>query len=95
MLAPMGIYLTLTLIACSMILVLCWANDTRNEALETARIHPSVLQFGSHHQARRSHVRPSASKLAARDGHRGWQHRGSFPRTAACWRTRRTTGLAG
>ena len=94
MLAPMGIYLALSVMGCSMILMVCWFNDNRAAAAESARLHTSLLQFAAHAQVKGSHVRFAAPKVAARCTGRDWHHRGSPARTAVHQRPRRTAGLA-
>ena len=45
MLAPLGFYLVLTVIACSTILLVCWAHDAHSARIEAGRTHPSELEL--------------------------------------------------
>jgi hypothetical protein len=45
MLAPLGFYLLMTLIECTMILLLCWAYDTARAEIEAGRSRPADSEF--------------------------------------------------
>jgi hypothetical protein len=75
MLAPLAFYLVLTLTACSMILMVCWAGDTARTTTKTTRSHPadSGLGLAVHFPpARGSHIvfRSSPQQEGRRSGQR-------------------------
>jgi hypothetical protein len=45
MLVPLGFYLLIMLIACTMILLICWAYDTASAAIEAGRSRPEDSEF--------------------------------------------------
>jgi hypothetical protein len=45
MLAPLGFYLLIMLIACKMILLICWAYDTARAEIEAGRSRPADSEF--------------------------------------------------
>jgi hypothetical protein len=60
MLAPLGFYLLMMLIACTTILVICWVDDTIRAETKAGRSRPANFGSPVHHHGRKSHVRISA-----------------------------------
>jgi hypothetical protein len=63
MLAPLGVYLVITLIACALALLICWAYDAYTAEIEAPQAIPVVLKFPVYSQQRRLHLRRSAPRL--------------------------------
>jgi hypothetical protein len=66
MLAPLGFYLLIVSVACTTILLICWAYDTDKAEIEPGLSHPADLEFPVHPHARRSHARFPAPRLPER-----------------------------
>jgi hypothetical protein len=66
MLVPLGLYLLIMLITCTMILLICWAYDTERAEIEAGRSDPADLEFPVRPNARRSHIRFPAPRLPER-----------------------------
>ena len=94
MLAPLGFYMLIMVIACTTILLLSWARDTYTAETEADLSRSADLKFPVHPRARRFDVTFSATRLPERGGVRGRLFRGSTARKAAQRRLERGTRLA-
>jgi hypothetical protein len=74
MLAPLGFSLLIMLIACTLVLLICWAYDSRKASLEAGRSRPTDLNFLfdsiSRLEAEKSHGIRSFGRLDLRAGGR-------------------------
>ena len=52
MLEPLGLFLTILLIACTVTLLICWVYDTHRAKVEAGRSRQAVLEFPVHHHKR-------------------------------------------
>jgi hypothetical protein len=48
MLAPLGFFLLNMVITCTMVLLICWAQDTNRAEIEPRQSHPADLEFARH-----------------------------------------------
>jgi len=67
MLAPLGNYMFIMLMACTTILLICYAYDTYRAGIEAGRSLPVDLEFPVHPQPRRSRVRFPATRLRLKE----------------------------
>jgi hypothetical protein len=86
MLAPLGLYLFLTVIECSAILLVCRAYDARVAQIEMARKNSAKMSPTVYLYAPRSQARFRAARVTARPGVGGSHHDGSNPGLDARWR---------
>jgi hypothetical protein len=94
MLAPLGCFLLIMVITCTMILLICWVRDTYGRDVETGRFLPADWEFPIHAfarfsvraNARRSALRFPAPKLPEKGGIRGRHDLDAAYRAPTEWR---------